>query len=146
MSIKEVDVMPLSVPEQRRAYRQRIRNDITEAINKRIEKFEFEGDYNWKYLSLYAREEAEYIFRTTLYMPAAQEVKKVLKEKYEANYIFPTSSYEYRGKYIRIINRKEKDRNHVFAKINYKFASNFYEVLLSDTQKKYDERSKRERK
>lgn len=146
MSIKEVDVMLLSLPERRRAYKQQIRMDITEAIGKRINQFEFEGDYNWKYLAQYAREEADYIFRTTVYTPASQKVKKVLAELYHKEYIFPVSAFEYRGQYIRIINQNRKDRNHVFGRINYDIEDTFYETLLHDTKEKYERVNQRERK
>lgn len=61
--IKPVDEIPMNVPEQRRSYRQEIKNDIRAAMDGGILKFEFVGDYNYKYLAQYAREEAESIVR-----------------------------------------------------------------------------------
>ena len=56
--IKPIDEIPKNVSEQRRSYRQRIVDDIQEAIDKDIYKFEFVGDYNFKTLSQIAGEEA----------------------------------------------------------------------------------------
>lgn len=61
--IKPIDEIPMNVPDKRRSYREMIRNDILEAMDKRILKFEFIGDYNYKYLAQYAGEEAEKIVR-----------------------------------------------------------------------------------
>lgn len=56
--IKAIDEIPKNVNEQRRSYRQRICDDIQEAIDKGIYKFEFVGDYNFKTLAQMAGEEA----------------------------------------------------------------------------------------
>ena len=56
--IKAIDEIPKNVNEQRRSYRQRICDDIQEAIDKGIYKFEFVGDYNFKTLAQIAGEEA----------------------------------------------------------------------------------------
>lgn len=65
--IKPIDEIPLNVSEQRNNYRQMIRNDILEAMDKGILKFEFVGEYNYKYLAQYAREEAESIVRKMVF-------------------------------------------------------------------------------
>ena len=46
MSIKVVDEVPGMAG--RKTYNEMIREDINEALEKHIEKFEFEGDYNYK--------------------------------------------------------------------------------------------------
>ena len=65
--IKPIDEIPKNVSEQRESYRQMIKNDIQEAMSKGIEKFEFIGNYNFKYLAQYAREEAENIVRSKFF-------------------------------------------------------------------------------
>ena len=65
--IKPIDEIPKNVSEQRESYRQMIKNDIQEAMSKGIEKFEFIGNYNFKYLAQYAREEAESIVRSKFF-------------------------------------------------------------------------------
>lgn len=56
--IKAIDEIPKNLNEQRASYRQRIRDDIQEALEKGIYKFEFVGDYNFKTLAGVARKEA----------------------------------------------------------------------------------------
>lgn len=56
--IKPIDEIPKNITEQRRSYRNRIREDIQEAIDKGIYRFEFVGDYNFKTLAQQASEEA----------------------------------------------------------------------------------------
>ena len=45
----------------------RSRTTLEQAIAEGITKFEFDGEYNWKYLAGYAREEADTIWRHTWY-------------------------------------------------------------------------------
>lgn len=56
--IKPIDEIPKNLSEQRKSYREQIRSDIQEAIDKGIYRFEFVGDYNFKTLAGVAREEA----------------------------------------------------------------------------------------
>ena len=56
--IKPINEIPKNMNEQRKSYRKRICDDIQEAIDKGIYKFEFVGDYNFKTLSQMAGEEA----------------------------------------------------------------------------------------
>lgn len=88
MPIKLVDEIPLTVAEQRESYRERIRQDICYAITNRISTFEFDGDYNYKYLANYAREEASHIFIRMIYRDASRQVRKTLAEKLQRKYVF----------------------------------------------------------
>ena len=56
--IKPIDEIPKNINEQRKSYRNRICEDIQEAIDKGIYRFEFVGDYNFKTLAQIASEEA----------------------------------------------------------------------------------------
>ena len=56
--IKPIDEIPKNINEQRRIYREQIRADIQEAIDKGIYRFEFVGGYNFKTLAQVAGEEA----------------------------------------------------------------------------------------
>lgn len=146
MSIKVVDDIPETLQEKRQSYREKITLDILEALEQRIECFEFEGDYNWKYLAQYAREEARRIFRKNYYLPAKNKVITELKEKYNEKYIFPKSDWEYKNRFINVVNRKGEDRQHVYVTIDYEFADNFYKTLLEDTDAHYQSiRKERER-
>ena len=75
MAIKPIEEIPLSLSEQRKSYREQIREDIASAISQKIDKFEFDGDYNWKYLAQYAREEANRIWRKTCYTLISEKKK-----------------------------------------------------------------------
>lgn len=92
--IKPIDEIPKNTAAQRESYRDRIRADITEAMEKGIGKFEFVGDYNFKYLAQYAREEADRMFSKRfgdLVLPHYPE----WKERYQQKYIF-LSEWEFR--------------------------------------------------
>jgi len=136
MSIKVVDEVPRTMLEKRVTYREMIRKDINEALDNRIENFEFEGDYNWKYLAQYAREEASRIFRRRYYLPAAQRVKQELKEKYNVQYVFPNSDWTYNTQFIKFASRQCEDRVHVYAKVDYDLIDRFYEILYEDTDRR----------
>ena len=65
--IKEIEEIPKNEAQKRESYRQRIRDDLQEALDKGIYKFEFIGDYNFKTLQNTAREEAERVVRKITY-------------------------------------------------------------------------------
>ena len=133
MAIKPVNEIPMTLQEKSQSYREMIRKDIQEAIDNHIERFEFEGDYNWKYLAQYAREEADIIWRKTVYYDTAEKVRtELLKDRPGENYIPMRSGYDYHGKYIKIRTKKGEDRIHVYGEIDYKFAEGFYELLKAD--------------
>jgi len=145
MPIKLVDEIPLTVAEQREAYRERIRQDICYAITNRISMFEFDGDYNYKYLANYAREEASHIFSRRIYRDASIQVRKTLAEKLQREHVFPESESKYKNRYIRIREKKGEDRVHVYGQIDFDFGENFYDILLADTERKYKEIEAREK-
>ena len=137
MSIKPIEALP-PVPESS-SRRKMITEDIMTAIAQKIKTFEFEGDYNYKYLAQYAREQAEFIFRKDIYRLCCKKVRDKLKKEYGIQYIFPTDEHNYKGRFIRIHQRKGEDRNHVYAEIDYDFADKFEEILEADTRKHYQE-------
>ena len=91
--IKPIDEIPMNLAERRKCYRDSIRADIQEAIEKGIYKFEFVGEYNFKTLSGAAGEEArnisykiirkwsddhpEYKERYKYWLPQSWEAKKL---------------------------------------------------------------------
>lgn len=143
MSIKPIEALP---PERESVTRRKmLRDDIMSAISQRITAFEFEGDYNYKYLAQYAREQAEYIFKKEVYWQAMKKVREKLKEEWKGAYVFASSDI-YKGRFIKITKRKGEDRNHVYAQIDYDFADRFEEILEADTRKRYQEREERNKK
>ena len=93
--IKPIDEIPKNINEQRRSYRNRICEDIQEAIDKGIYRFEFVGDYNFKTLAQMAGEEArniafkivrkwsvenpQYRERYKFWLPGSWQVNKEMK-------------------------------------------------------------------
>lgn len=113
MSIKPLDEIPMNKADKRRSYRQMIRDDIQSAINQGIGRFEFEGDYNWKYLAQYAREEADGIWRSTWY-----DLMRKAKKEHDLPYV-GRPGYEYKSEYIKISSVKMADRIHVYCQIDF---------------------------
>lgn len=145
MPIKPVNDIPMTLQEKRASYREMVRQDISYALKNHISTFEFDGDYNYKYLANYAREEADIIFRRSLYRDAEKRVKEELAKKLNLKYIF-TDHWRYKGKYIKIRTKKGEDRIHVYGQIDFDFADKFYEILLSDTEEKYKAIEAREKR
>ena len=118
MSIKPIEEIPQSLSDKRRSYRECIRDDIKSAIGQKISKFEFDGDYNWKYLAQYAREEADMIWRKTYYDLIAK--KKEESGLNDGHYYYGgIPPYSLKGKYIKISSVKMPDRIHVYCSIDF---------------------------
>ncbi len=133
MSIKPIKEIPMNTKDARESYRARIRADINEALEKRIDKFEFEGDYNYKYLAQYAREEADRIIRH-ITNKHDREITKVLQKEFNEEYIYVPPLRE---AVIVISNRKLEDRNHVYVSIDYEKLDNLYNTLMKATRDRY---------
>lgn len=108
--IKQVDEIPKNQNEKRRSYRQQITDDIKEAIESGITKFEFDGDYNWKYLAQYAKEQADHVLELILR-------KKWAETHRNTGYPHHYDRHIRDIKYIKIHNIKQPDRNHVYCEI-----------------------------
>lgn len=112
--IKPVDEIPQSLASKRKSYREQIRNDIKEAMDKDIRKFEFVGDYKYKYLANYAREEADRIIHNEY----LRTIKKRSEELEDAHYNY----YKIQEKIKSIITvtavrGEDKDHPRVFCEI-----------------------------
>ena len=115
--IKPVDEIPMNITEQRKSYRTSVRNDIYEAIDKGILKFEFVGDYNFSTLQATAREEAESIIieRIRKWLNENPQYKQYVSYVYSKYYKFNKIKHA-----IRITSTKgttPKERR-VFCEIN----------------------------
>ena len=146
MSIKKIDQISESLQDQRVTYREMIKNDIQEALDNHVEQFEFEGNYNWKYLPQYAREEAQRLFRRKYYMPIIYRVNAELKQKYNVKYIVSPGDWTYRDRFIKVSSRKMEDRVHVYAKIDFAFIDRFADILYEDMEDKAIQALERELK
>ena len=135
MSIKPINKIPMTVKEGRESYRARIRADIEEALSKRIEYFEFEGDYNYKYLAQYAREEADRIIRHITHKHESK-ITNILKEEFNEEYIYVPWLRD-SDRIIKAHNHKGEDRNHVYMSIDYDRLDNLYDTLMKATRDSY---------
>ena len=138
--IKPIDEIPQSVKQTRKGYRERIRADIQEALDKGIAKFEFVGDYNYKYLAQYAREEAERIVRNLAYKYWREHPE--YKEKLYYN---PFSWRDYTALEIIVVSSIKgdtPDKRRVFCKINMDMDNLFMEFC----EKKIKEAEERQAK
>lgn len=132
--IKPVEEIPISVAKKRKSYRQMIRNDINEAIEKKIPRFEFEGDYNYKYLSQYAKDEAYNV--TSMIIRDRIEEMKAQRLVPDNTSLCTLSKWNMVRPFIRISNVKMKDRNHVYCEIFFDDLDN----IILETQKLVEER------
>lgn len=110
--IKPVDEIPQTLQEKRKTYRAMIRADIQAAIDSGVQKFEFVGDaYNYKYLTHYAREEAD-----NMTDKALRPLLQAAAQEHGWNYLKPWRIRR-SGRYIKITSHKAADRMHVFCEI-----------------------------
>ena len=139
--IKPIDEIPQNIGQKRESYRQNIRDDIQEAIDKGIPRFEFVGDYKYKYLANYAREEA----RNVLYKIARDKFKKMRGEG-----IIYLSSLDLKTEYIRIsaLKGETPEKTRVFCEIDLSGLDDDLEALaeekreLAEAYRKNQERRK----
>lgn len=129
--IKPVDEIPQNLAKKRETYREQIRKDIREAMDKRIRKFEFVGDYKYKYLAQYVREEADRIIRD-LYVRTIQEHPEELED-------VRTDYYKVREKIrfiitVTAVRGEDKDRPRVFCEI----AEGNPEDIIMNAIREYD--------
>lgn len=102
------------VPENQKSISKRelLRNDIREAIDNKISCFEFVGDYNYKYLGSYAKEEAKYIIRSMV--RKAFEKRKALDDCTLYVYL---DDFNVAELFYKISIRKQEDRKHVYMNL-----------------------------
>lgn len=112
--IKAVDEIPMSKAKERKSYRDKIRKDLQEAIDKGIMRFEFVGDYNYKYLAQYAREEGDKIIRNAFYSVMAKH-RSEFGENYCGWYKVKPNISKYFS--VTTVKGETKDNPRVFCEI-----------------------------
>lgn len=150
--IRPVGEIPQSTAQKRESYRQKIRDDIQAAIDNGPGKYEFIGDYNFKYLHQYAREEADRFWRN-LFLKITRPHYSEWKERFQQKYIF-LNDWEFRGfSFIKIISVKgEKDgEKRVFCEIfdreeAERKALEACEKRLAEHQRQDQERDEKEKR
>lgn len=144
MSIREVTEIPSTLKKAlNKTDRDRVFEDFNEALEKHIEVFEFEGDYNFKTLSQKAKEVARRRVFYKIYAAEAKKVEQALKEEFPNEKYLSAQSYGYyEDKFFKVKNIKKDDRIHVYASIDYRFIDGLYTQLLNDTRLHYKLREK----
>lgn len=117
MAIKEVKEIPKNDTV---TLRQSLMLDIQEAMEKGINKFEFVGNYNYKYLQQYAQECADRIIRNMVLIKYRElrECKLTDAEKAGHLCVGPKMPSEYRPKFIRVTSVKGEEHRRVFCEID----------------------------
>jgi hypothetical protein len=133
--IKPVETIPMNATAKRQSYRGMIRGDIEDAIAQGITKFEFAGDYNWKYLAQYAREEADTIWRK-----AYAQIMREAGEEHGIKISSYLPSYKDKGQYIKIHSVKMTDRIHVYCEIDPDAPMRICQPLIDEAIKEHEER------
>lgn len=127
MGIKIIDDIPNSYV---RKTSEKIRDDLNEAIRKRIKSFELVGDYNYTRLREQVVYQAALIYREYFYDDYTRRVRKqVYDETGEVIFLFAS---DYAHKAFTVRSRTEPDRKHVYVSINYEYIDDLYNILLAD--------------
>ena len=141
--IKKVDTIPGQGGEHT-SQKLLINKDIRDAIEKRIERFEFVGDYNFKYLAQYARDEAESVFRS-MFSKCRTEAQQKLREEFKVAWALVPTIHDYRKRLYRVCQRSGK----VYMEIYYDFMDAIPQVMLEEgralTKARVERKSKRRR-
>ena len=141
--IKKVDTIPGQGGEHT-SQKLLINKDIRDAIAGRIERFEFVGDYNFKYLAQYARDEAESVFRN-MFSKCRTEAEQKLREEFKVAWALVPTIHDYRKRLYRVCQRSGK----VYMEIYYDFMDKIPQVMLEEgralTKLREENRSKRRR-
>lgn len=119
--VKEVAEIPTSGNVRVSNYRQMIRDDIQYAIDNGINKFEFEGDYNYKYLKQYAQEVANKIMSLKINKLYREYKEQELTEQEKTGkgfYLSLKSGWEFRPRFINVTSIKGEERRRVFCEID----------------------------
>ena len=124
--IKPIDKIPENPMQAFKTYRQKIRDDIQEAIDKHIPAFEFVGDYNFKYLAQYAREEAVLMNRA-MFRKYLQDHREEYKDEYVDYYSVAGNDYPIK---ISSIKGETKDTRRVFCSLQMDRLEDRYAELL----------------
>ena len=129
--IKKIEEVPKTVSGARATRRAMLRSDIREAIANRIAKFEFEGDYNYKYLANYAKEEANRVFQEDFFYVHSKGIRADVQAQYPDAYLY-VSPWDYTKKWFKVHSKKGEDRVHVYAEIDFNYLDKFPELLYAD--------------
>ena len=134
MAIKEVDYIPRSNGKKRMTFTQMVRDDINEAFDKHISKFEFVGEYNYKTLAPIVREQTRHFYTNKIYVPAERAVKLALLQEGYTEIKLPLTAYRDSERVFRVKSITGEDRIHVYVEIDFDYLQTYRETLLEETK------------
>ena len=134
MAIKEVKNIPCKMTNRKPTQAQMVRDDIQEAFDKRISKFELDGDYNYKTLRGLVRCELEHYFTKQIYVPTVREVKNALSEEGHIDIQIPCGFEHGEHRAFDVYGVTCEDRKHVYVQIYFNYIDNFKATLLRATK------------
>lgn len=133
MSIKAVKNIPCKMNNKKPTQAQMVRDDIKEAFDSRISKFEFEGDYNYTTLGSLARTELARYFRCNIYRPTERKVELALAEKGYMGITVACRDCMNGEQAITVHSVTCSDRKHVYVEIDFDYIDKFEETLMLKT-------------
>lgn len=133
MAIKIIEDKVKAAPK--RGFRDMIREDLRNLVRTCNEPkcFEFTGDYNYKYLAQYAREEARWMFTQMVKNIRKEVVSEVEKEFKTKLYFIRGVDHYFADKFIRIYQKKDGDIIHVYGEFNPNY------IVSGDYKREYKE-------
>lgn len=140
MAIKEVKNIPCKMNNKKPSQAQMVRDDIKEAFDNHISKFEFEGDYNYKTLGSLVRHELGRYFKRNVYLPTAREVELALANEGYTDVTVPIRNFDYGEDAITVHTVTCEDRKHVYVEIDFDYIDKFEETLMLATRRDPDNR------
>lgn len=111
--IKPVDEIPGKPREKTQL--DMLRQDIMDAWENGISRFEFDGNYNWKYAAGYARNAATDFFRGMVRTDYINAVKRLYPDEKSWWRMLPNPGFM--EQFFRIVSRSMPDRTHVYCEL-----------------------------
>ena len=138
--IKAIDDIPQNEVQKRETYRKKIRDDLQEALDKGIYKFEFVGDYNFKTLQNTAREEADKMVKNLSFLWWREHPE--YKEQLKWNPFSWSDNNKYKLIVISSVKGETPEKRRVFCEIKKDMEIVFEKIV----EKEIERRSKLDKK
>ena len=133
MAIKRVSAIP-NAYKNGLSTREKVRKDLEFALTARISMFEFEGDYNYKTLGSYVRDEADRLFRDRYWSPARDEIVNTLGKELGRTDIECERIYREYKQAFKIHGVTQSDRIHIYVEIDFNYLDNYKSSLMARTR------------
>lgn len=136
--IKAIDNIPGTVTSRR----EMLYRDIKSAIENGIERFEFEGDYNYQYLPQYAKNETNgilYEMISKMFKERREEVKDLTITDIRNGIGWNIRPYT--NAFATYSSKRGKDRRHVYGELHFDELEKIWADIIEKARK---EKAKRE--